>query len=111
MGISYRSAVYAESDDYSGNSMTNPMIPDEFRGVYGGKVLLKKHAIVGSGSTILPGVIIGEGSAVGAMSLVSKEIEPWTICTGIPAKKIKDRSREILVKEKEFEHRIRAKLY
>lgn len=102
VGISSRSVVYAESDDYSGNSMTNPMIPDEFRGIYGGKVLLKKHAIVGSGSTVLPGVTVGEGSAVGTMSLVNKDIKSWTINIGIPCKEIKERSKELLQKEAEF---------
>ena len=82
--------------------MTKPMIPVELRGIYGGKVLLKKHAIVGSGSTVLPGVTVGEGSAVGTMSLVSKDIKSWTINIGIPCKEIKERSKELLRKEAEF---------
>ena len=100
--ISSRNAIYAESDDYSGQTMTNPMIPDQYRGVYTGKVILKKFSIVGSGCTILPGVVLEEGASIGAMSLVNRNVDAWTINAGIPAKKIRDRSRELLDKEKEF---------
>jgi acetyltransferase-like isoleucine patch superfamily enzyme len=59
-------------------------------------VHLGKHVIVGTGSTILPGVTIGEGAAIGAMSLVTKDIQPWKIAVGIPAKEIKERDRGLL---------------
>ncbi len=76
--------------------MTNPMVPDEYRNVYGGRVLLEKYSIIGSGSTILPNVIIGEGASVGSMSLVIRSLEPWSIFVGIPCRKIKDRSKKLL---------------
>ncbi|EOS48748.1 hypothetical protein C810_00250 [Lachnospiraceae bacterium A2] len=49
-----------------------------------------------------PGVSLGEGSAVGAMSLVKESVEPWTVAAGIPAKPIKPRGKRILELEKEF---------
>jgi len=101
-GISSRSAVYAESDDYSGICFTNPMLPIEYRHIIGGGVRVKKHAIIGSGCTILPNVEIGEGVAVGSMSLVSKSLEPWGVCVGIPCKRIKDRCKDLLVLETKF---------
>ena len=52
--------------------------------------------IVGSGCTVLPGVTLGEGVSVGAMSLINKSLDEWGIYVGIPAKKIKDRSKEML---------------
>lgn len=100
--ISSRVSIYAISDDYSGSSLTNPTIPDIFRNVYGGKVELKKHVIVGSGSVILPNVIIGEGTAVGACSLVTKNCIPWSIYLGTPAKKLKERNKYLLELEKKF---------
>ncbi|WP_069469907.1 acyltransferase [Candidatus Marithrix sp. Canyon 246] len=45
--------------------------------------------IVGAGSVIMPGVIVDEGTSIGAMSLVRKKTEPWSIYIGNPAKKIK----------------------
>lgn len=95
-GISSRSAVYADSDDYSGIALTNPTIPDKFRCVTGGKVTFEKHVLVGTGSTILPNVNLGEGVSVGSMSLVNKSLEPWGIYVGIPCHFIKDRSKKVL---------------
>ncbi len=103
-GISSNSVVYSETDDYSGEYMTNPTVPAPFRNVYGGKVTLEKHVIIGTGSSILPGVTIGEGSAVGSMSLVNKSLEPWGIYVGSPCRKIKDRSKELLEVEKRMKN-------
>lgn len=52
---------------------------------------------IGCNSVIFPNVTIGEGSVIGAMSLVKKSIEPWTINAGVPAKRIKDRSKGLLM--------------
>ena len=101
-GLSSRCAVYADSDDYSGEAMTNPTIPDKYRKIEGAPVVFEKHSIVGSGCTILPGVVLGEGASVGSMALVSKSLEPWSINVGMPCRKIKDRSKKILELEKEF---------
>lgn len=100
--ISSRCCIYAISDDYSGITMTNPMIDDKYRKIYGGKVVINKHAIIGSGCTVLPMVNIGEGAAVGAMSLVTKNLEQWNIFAGIPVKKIKDRKKDILALEQQM---------
>ncbi len=95
-GLSSRISVYAETDDYSGDYLTNPMLPAGSRNIIEGKVVIKKHAIVGTGCTILPNVVIGEGSAVGSMSLVNKTLDPWGIYAGIPCRRIKDRSKGLL---------------
>lgn len=95
-GISSNCVVYSETDDYSGEYMTNPTIPEPYRNVRGGQVTLKKHVLIGTGSSILPGVTIGEGTAIGSMSLVNKSLDPWGIYVGSPCKKIKDRSRRLL---------------
>jgi galactoside O-acetyltransferase len=42
---------------------------------------------------VLPGVTLGEGSVIGANSVVTKDTEPWKIYVGSPAKPIKDRER------------------
>jgi len=101
-GLSSRVCAYAVSDDYSGESLTNPMIPKEYKNLNIGKVILRKHVIIGSGSIILPRVEIKEGTAVGAFTLVSKFLDEWLIYVGIPARKVKERSKRILELEKEF---------
>lgn len=104
--ISSRNSIYSSSDDYSGEFMTNPMIPERFTNVSRAKITLNKHVIIGTGSTILPGVEIEEGVAVGAMSLVNKDLESWGMYAGIPAKFIKPRKKGILELERQFKEYI-----
>jgi dTDP-4-amino-4,6-dideoxy-D-glucose acyltransferase len=102
-GLSARVTIYSESDDYSGHSLTNPIVPEHYKPTLKkGRVTLEKHAIVGANSTLLPGITLEEGAAVGAHSLVTKSCEPWWIYFGVPAKKLRRRSRELLEFEKQF---------
>jgi galactoside O-acetyltransferase len=98
--ISQGVRIYSASDDYSGNFMTNPTVSQTLTNIQFGRVHLGKHVIVGSGTVILPGSSIGEGSAIGSLSLVNKSLAPWGIFSGIPARLLKTRSRELLEKEK-----------
>jgi len=100
--LSSRVAIYSSSDDYTGSSMTNPTIPDEFKKVEHGPVTLGKHVIVGVGSAILPNVEISDGSGVGALSLVKDSVPKGVIVGGVPAKKMADRKSTIFTLEQEF---------
>lgn len=100
--ISSRVCIYAVTDDYSGESMTSPMIPDEYKNLQKAPVYIGRHAIIGSGSVVLPGSEIGEGCAVGSLSLIKNALDAWWIYAGIPAKKLKERSKGLLEKEKEW---------
>jgi len=51
--------------------------------------VIKKGASIGSNATILCGVTVGEGAIVGAGSVVTKDVPPWTIVAGNPAKVIR----------------------
>jgi len=51
--------------------------------------LVKKGASIGTGSTILCGVTIGENAIIGAGSVVTKDVSPSTIVAGVPAKLLK----------------------
>lgn len=93
--VSGRVMIYSQNDDYSGDYMTNPTVPAEFTNVTGGKVVLKKHAIIGAGAILLPNITIEEGGCLGAMSLLKSDIPAWEIFAGVPAKKILKRSRRI----------------
>lgn len=109
--ISSRGAVYAISDDYSGNALTNATISSKFRNVIEEKVIIEKHALIGTGCTVLPGVIIGEGASVGSMSLINHSLDGWGIYGGIPCKKIKERSKKLLEFEQELSLPDSAKFY
>jgi acetyltransferase-like isoleucine patch superfamily enzyme len=100
--ISGRVSIYSSSDDYSGRTMTNPTVPDVYKKVDSQPVSIGRHVIVGCGSVILPGTALAEGCAIGALSLVEGEWEPFTILAGTPAKKRGDRARGLLGLEQRF---------
>ncbi|MBM4302082.1 MAG: acyltransferase [Deltaproteobacteria bacterium] len=96
--ISSRVSIYAVSDDFLGHGMTNPTVPAKYRHVHTAPVVLGEHAIIGAGSVILPGVTLGTGAAIGALSLVTSDCEPWTVYTGIPAQPKKGRRRDLILR-------------
>ena len=56
--------------------------------------MVKKGASIGSGVTILANVVIGEGALVGAGSVVTKDVPPFNVVVGNPAKVVKLLSHE-----------------
>jgi acetyltransferase-like isoleucine patch superfamily enzyme len=95
-GLSQGVKLYSISDDYTGYSLTNTTVPDIYKNITISPVNLERHVLIGSGSVVLPGVTIGMGSAVGALSLVTMSLDAWGVYLGTPAKKIKMRSKKIL---------------
>lgn len=100
--ISSGVVIYAKSDDYSGEYMTNPMIPEEYTNVAEGQVTIEKHVIIGTRCVVLPNVKIGVGVAVGAMSLVNKDLAEWGMYIGIPCRFLRERSKRLLELEKAY---------
>lgn len=94
--IAYGCHIMSQSDDYTGASMTNSTIPKKFKSEIFKAVHIGTHVIIGAGSIVLPGCDIQDGCSVGAMSLVNKPTKPWGMYFGVPAKRVKDRSRELL---------------
>jgi galactoside O-acetyltransferase len=102
VSISSRVNIYSVNDDYSGEHLTNPTVPEELTNISEKPVYIQKHVIIGAGSIVLPGVTIHEGAAVGALSLVKKSLDPWIIYAGIPCKFIKNRKRDLLNLERKL---------
>lgn len=92
-------------DDFSGHRLSNATVPLEMMGVHAAPVQLGSHVPVGTGSMILAGVRIGDGAAIGPMSLVASPLNAWTLYAGQPAKAIGPRARDIL----ELERAVRAR--
>jgi acetyltransferase-like isoleucine patch superfamily enzyme len=55
------------------------------------KVVLEDDCDIGMGAIILPGVRVGRGSQVGAGAVVSRDVEPYAVVAGVPARKIRER--------------------
>ena len=100
--LSSRISVYSVSDDYSGTTLTSPMIPDKNKHVISKPVHIGRHVIIGSTSVVLPGVTIPEGCAFGCFSFVNADTEAWSIYAGIPVHKINGRKKDLLALEQEF---------
>jgi acetyltransferase-like isoleucine patch superfamily enzyme len=98
-GLSQAVRIYSVSDDYSGACLTNPTVPRGLAVPKTGCIRIGRHVIVGSGSVVLPGCSIGDGSAVGALSLVNRSLDPWGVYAGAPARRISARSRKLLAAE------------
>lgn len=95
-GLSPRCTVFSASDDFSGDFLIGPMIDKTLTNVTGAKVQIGRFTQLGCGCVILPGVRVGEGVAVGAMSLVIRDLDDWGIYKGIPALFYRKRSRKLL---------------
>jgi acetyltransferase-like isoleucine patch superfamily enzyme len=101
--LAYGVKIFSQSDDYSGNTMTNSLVPARFKDETYEKVVINRHSILGANSVVLPGCNVGEGVALGAGSVLTHEADEWTIYAGVPAKRIKPRSKRLLEFVKEFE--------
>lgn len=100
--LAYGAYIFTQSDDYSGETMANSLIPANYKNEKKEAITIQKHSIIGARSTVFPGVLIAEGTAVGAMSLVLKNTLPWGIYAGIPATRMKERSKKIIDKHQKF---------
>jgi len=100
--LSYGVSVFTQSDDYSGTTLTNSTIPSRYKNEYKARVFIGRHCIVGARSIIMPGVSLADGTSVGAMSLVTKSTEEWALYFGVPAKKIRNRKKDLLKLEAEY---------
>lgn len=95
-GISAHSVVYSAMDDFGGDYLVGSVHPEELTNVTGGKVLVKKFSQIGVNCVIFPKLTIGEGVAVGACSLITKNLDPWGIYVGTPVRRVKDRSQNMV---------------
>lgn len=95
-GLAYGCQIFTQSDDYSGRTLTNPTVPAAYKKEAKAAIRIGRHVIVGTSSLVLPGVDLGDGCSVGALSMVTKSTEPWGIYFGAPAKRIKDRKKDLL---------------
>ena len=102
VGLSQGVRLLSSTDDFSGAHMTGPTVPERYKAVQSAPVKIGHHVVVGAGSVILPGCSIGEGSTVGALSLVNRPLDPWMIYVGTPARPLRERRRDLLRLEAEY---------
>jgi len=102
-GISLRATLFTASDDFVGGWLTGPTVPEKYRNVRNGPIVLRKHVVIGAGAVVFPGVTINYGATVGALTLVNKDVPEFVVVAGVPLKIVCNRNKERLQKlEKEF---------
>jgi len=101
-GAAYGVKIFSQSDDYTGQTMTNPTVPTAYKNEYKAAVHIGRHCIIGAGAIVGPGVNLGDGAALGAGAVAMKSLPGWAVYAGVPAKKIKDRAQDLLALEAEF---------
>lgn len=74
---------------YIDQNSDSPLIPPNERKIIGRPVIIDDNVWIGESACILPGVSIGKGSIVGALSVVTKSVPDYCIVAGVPAKIIK----------------------
>jgi galactoside O-acetyltransferase len=94
--LSARSSIYSAMDDISGDFLAGPVHPASSINVTGGEVRVSKYVSICANCIIFPNITLEEGVVVGAFSLVNKSLPAWGIYVGIPAKKLKDRTKGLL---------------
>lgn len=102
-GISHGVKIYTVSRKHQYICYVSPSVDlSEHENFKKGQVHLGKHVVIGANTVVMPNVIIGEGTSVGAYSLIASNLDPWGVYCGIPVKKIKNRLKDIMDKEKMF---------
>jgi galactoside O-acetyltransferase len=97
-GLSAGTKVFTTDDDYGGEYLTGPTVDPRFTNIATAPVVLYEHCIVGANCVILPGAVLEQGAAVGALSLIKGTLAAWTIYGGSPVRRLKERSRGLLTK-------------
>ncbi len=104
VAISFKSTILSSNDDYSGEYMTNPTVPDIYRNVFTNPIFIGKHVIIGANCVILPNIKITDGISIGAFSLVKSNLDKIGIYGGVPCKFIKEKSSNIFELEKKLKN-------
>jgi acetyltransferase-like isoleucine patch superfamily enzyme len=81
VAIASKTQIYSYSDHYDADREIG-----KFKKV--ADVRIMNNVLIGSGVVILPGITIGTGAIIGAGAVVTKEVHPYTIVGGVPAKQI-----------------------
>jgi len=84
------SKVYIADHSHGDTSLANLSLPPVYRPLFSkGKVIIEDDVWIGEGAAILPGVVIGRGAIIGTNAVVTKDVDPYTVVGGVPARIIK----------------------
>lgn len=92
-GICSGARLITGTDKIDGSGLPGPTVPKECRSFERSFVRVGKHAFIGTNAVVLPGVSVGEGAVVASGSVVTRDLAPWGVYVGSPARRVKDRPK------------------
>ena len=98
VSVGYGARIITGTDSVMGDCLCNPTVPAKYRACIRDITTLEDHAFIGPNVVIYPGVTIGEGSVIGAGSVVTKNVDDWGVYIGQPARRVKDRPKEKMLR-------------
>jgi acetyltransferase-like isoleucine patch superfamily enzyme len=101
-GLAYGVQVFTRIDDYSGLTLSNPTIPDQFKKTYEREINIKAHCKIATYSIVLPGSVLETGCAFSAQSLISGVTVPHHLYGGNPMEIKSKLSNKLLEVEQEY---------
>lgn len=96
VAISHGARILTSTDDFKEWGFGNSTVPIKFRNITRKPIHIGRFCIIGSNSVVLPGVSIGEGTTVGANSVITRDLLPWGVYIG--NKRISERNKDALLK-------------
>ena len=93
--ISTRVTIMSSTSLASGDHLTNPMTPGASDFYNNMPIHIERYAVIYAGCILLPGALVREGAAIGAMSLIKKGVPAYEIWAGNPPRFIKKRSDKL----------------
>lgn len=97
--------IWCRSNDFVNDVVA--IVPEDMEldanPVLAGDVRLDNYTGVGSNAVIMPNTVVGEGATVGALSFVppGSRLEPWWVYAGVPARKVRPRNRDRVLRQVE----------
>jgi acetyltransferase-like isoleucine patch superfamily enzyme len=82
--------VYIADHNHEFKQIDKPIAAQNIQ--LGGKVVIEDNAWLGEGCVILPGVTVGKGAVIGSNAVVTKNVPPFSVAVGIPAKIVRQYS-------------------
>jgi dTDP-4-amino-4,6-dideoxy-D-glucose acyltransferase len=108
-GLSARTTVFSSSDDYRASALCTPLVPDEYRKLFHGKVVIGDHVMIGTNSILLPGTTVGECTTVAAFAVMRGQYEAGKVYGGNPLRVLRERDiDEMRRMEREFMGSLKA---
>lgn len=93
--ISTGARMICGSEKFLGDGLVGPLIPEKYKdNQILEPIILKRFSGVCANSVVMPGVLMSEGSVLGANSFLKESTEPWTIYAGSPAKPVGKRKKD-----------------